>query len=48
MSKKTFINKYGCEKCGCEWEDTWDSMCDDECPECGTVMTPYESTEVDE
>lgn len=28
-----------------EWEDSWSCMVDDECPECGAEMTPYESVE---
>lgn len=46
-TEKAFVNHYKCEKCGYKWADIWDSRCDDECPECGTVMTPYESIEVD-
>ena len=44
--EKTFVNYYRCTKCGETWNDLWDSACDDECPECGTVMTPYESEEI--
>jgi len=29
--------------CGEEWENFWDSGCDDECPVCGCDISPYES-----
>jgi rubrerythrin len=33
---------YRCPECDYEWDDTWDSACDDECPECGTKnISPY-------
>ena len=39
---------YRCPKCGHEWEDTWDSQCDDDCPECeNRHISPYESEEAD-
>ena len=41
-----FYNFYRCEKCGKSWEDAWDSMCDDECPQCGTVYFPYKSENI--
>ncbi len=31
-----FEIEYECPECGYEWEDTWSSPCDDDCPECGT------------
>jgi len=40
-----FRNYYRCT-CGEEWGDEWDAMCDDECPECGTIMTPYRSEDI--
>lgn len=44
-----FENHYYCEDCDCDcdcdWTDTWDSMCDDECPKCGQIYEPYESFE---
>jgi hypothetical protein len=43
-----FRNYYKCVECGNEWEDEWDSTCDDECPNCGTIMTPYESEDINE
>jgi len=41
-----FRNYYRCVKCGEQWNDEWDSTCDDECPECGTIMTPYRSEDL--
>ena len=38
-----YLNFYRCTRCATEWEDVWDATCDDECPRCGTVMTPYAS-----
>ncbi len=31
-----------CEGAG-EWESAWSCQCDDECPECRTAVSPYES-----
>ncbi len=31
-----FINHYKCGDCGCRWQDQWSSMCDDDCPKCGS------------
>lgn len=39
-----FINFYKCPRCGHEWTDEWDCMCDDDCPACGNRhITPYHS-----
>lgn len=39
-----FINHYECDKCGCQWEDAWSAMCDDQCPNCGAKdMSPSDS-----
>tara|TARA_R110001583_G_scaffold131365_1_gene283097 strand:+ start:251 stop:472 length:222 start_codon:yes stop_codon:yes gene_type:complete len=38
-----FINYYECDKCGCEWEDEYDCQPDDDCPNCGTNMSPVRS-----
>jgi len=40
---RRYLNFYKCINCRNEWEDSWDAMCDDECPQCGTIMTPYQS-----
>lgn len=42
-------NFYRCPRCGHDWQDSWDSQCDDDCPECGCRhVSPYESEEVDQ
>jgi hypothetical protein len=42
-----FLNFYRHEDCpvdpGVSWDDTWDSMCDNECPACGQEITPCRS-----
>lgn len=45
VEETEYVNKYQCTSCGEEWEDTWTCMVDDECPKCGTIMTPYGSEE---
>ncbi|NTX18029.1 hypothetical protein [Burkholderia cepacia] len=40
-------NHYRCTECGTEWHDEWDCACDDDCPECGTTMTPRDSEEIE-
>lgn len=30
-----FLNIYICPECGEEWDDEWESACDDICPYCG-------------
>jgi len=30
-----FRNFYKCPRCGHQWQDDWDSTCDDDCPKCG-------------
>lgn len=39
-----YINHYRCP-CGSEWEDEWDCMCNDRCPNCNKEIEPYESEE---
>jgi len=46
--KYKWLNQYECEKCDCQWEDVWDCQVDDDCPECHTNTSPYESEEVDD
>jgi len=36
-----YIKYYKCSDCGCEWQDEWDCLCDDKCPNCNTSMSPY-------
>jgi len=41
-------NFYRCPDCGEEWEDCWDSQCDDDCPHCGCRhISPYRSEEIE-
>lgn len=46
MVELRFRNFYECERCGTEWDDEWDSTCDDECPTCGLIMTPKYSEDI--
>ena len=40
-------NYYKCPRCSHEWEDDWDSQCDDDCGECGNRhISPYKSEEI--
>jgi hypothetical protein len=42
-------NFYRCPDCGGEWDDCWDSQCDDDCPHCGCRhVSPYDSKKVEE
>ena len=44
-----FLNYYKCYRCGHEWQDQWDAMSDDECPECDARdCTPIKSDEITE
>lgn len=40
-----FRNYYKCP-CGEKWQDEWDSMCDDECPNCAVAVAPYKSKDI--
>lgn len=33
-----FKNYYECTNCGHEWSDTYISLCEDNCPNCGNNM----------
>lgn len=45
--KLIYRNYYRCPKCEYEWEDEWDSGCDDDCGECGMRhISPYESCKI--
>jgi len=46
--KIMYHNYYKCDDCNVEWEDDWDCMCDDECPDCGTPYSPYQSDSSEE
>ncbi len=39
-----FRNYY--RHCGKEWDDEWDSTCNDRCPECNAEIEPYESEDI--
>jgi len=39
---------YCCSECGHEWEDAWDCLCNDRCPECNVEIEPYDWEEVEE
>ena len=43
--KKTVHDKYCCD-CGEEWEDDWDCAVDDECQNCGKVISPSDSATI--
>ncbi|WP_019025419.1 MULTISPECIES: hypothetical protein [unclassified Thioalkalivibrio] len=45
-SESRFLNYYRCEDCDTDWEDEWDSTCDDDCPSCGKDFSPYMSEEL--
>lgn len=40
-----YRNFYRCP-CGCEWDDEWDCMCNDRCPDCDAECEPFDSEEV--
>jgi len=43
-----FRNHYKCPSCQHSWEDAWDSMVDDDCPECGyRHVSPYQSDDIE-
>ena len=47
LESKRFRNFYRCPSCGHEWEDEWDSMCDDQCPCCHLKnISPYRSEDL--
>lgn len=41
-----FDNHYEHQACGTSWVDTHSCGCDDECPSCGTAVSPIESVKV--
>jgi rubrerythrin len=44
---RRFRNFYRCPRCGHEWQDEWDSMCDDQCPACHLKsISPYRSEDL--
>ena len=44
--KTKYNNYYKCPACNEEWEDVWDSMCNDKCPKCNKEIEPYRSEEI--
>ena len=42
-----YRNHYRCP-CGCEWQDEWDCMCNDRCPDCDAECEPVCSEEFGE
>lgn len=47
--KTETVNYYSCERCGHEWEGTYECQVDDDCPSCGVRhMTPYFAEDADE
>ena len=46
MNEPWYSNQYACVRCGFEWQDNWDCMCNDRCPQCDIEMTPYASIDL--
>lgn len=46
MEEEIYTNHYACPDDGVMWDSDGDSMHNDECPECGSEITPYASTEI--
>lgn len=43
----TWYRKFYRCPCGCEWEDEWDCLCNDRCPECNAEIEPYAHEELE-
>jgi hypothetical protein len=42
-----YENHYACPDCCEEWNDVWDSGCNDDCPNCGSRdISPIESVQI--
>ena len=41
-----FRNFYKCPNDGEEWQDVWDSTCNDHCPKCHAEIEPYKSEDL--
>ncbi len=41
-----YHNFYRCPECLTEWDDHWDSMCNDQCPDCEAEIEPYKSEDI--
>jgi hypothetical protein len=46
MNMPQYLNHYICVRCDQHWDDEWDCMCDDRCPNCDLEMTPYLSEDM--
>jgi len=47
MSTFKFLNHYTCPKCNYYWEDAWDQVVEDDCPQCGfRHVKPEETTDL--
>ena len=44
QTQDEFHNFY--RHCGQDWDSTWDCMCNDECPHCGSEIEPYQSIDL--
>ena len=42
--ERLFCNKY--RHCHVQWDDVWDSACNDRCPVCDAEIEPYDSEEL--
>jgi hypothetical protein len=38
---------YRCEVCGHLWEDEWNCLCNDRCPQCNTETEPCDWEELE-
>ena len=38
----TYTSFYRCDDCDVEWDSEWSCACNDECPECGAEIEPYD------
>ena len=38
-------NHYECDACQFSWMDDWHCACDEECPTCKRVLTPFQTDE---
>lgn len=41
-----YQNHFFCPVDGAQWDDEWDSMCNDRCPECDAEIEPYLSVDL--
>lgn len=43
-----YLNSYHCDRCDISWDDEWDCMCNDRCPECNRETEPHDSIILEE